>query len=434
MIDPAAIPQIAGDMGELTWHAGALSQVGTAFGDTGARVHGGWQALAGCYIAPEDEQLFAATGPVQGVSASVGEDLRSVGSALSSYAAEVTGIQTRLRTLQAEAVGFAEFALATPDWRDDQGHVDRHNGLLAAVDAQVAAFQDAERRCANAILALYSDRRYVADNGDGVLAPGEYGLTGEALAALAAQGGLPWGSAEALDPGLLGDIGSFFSGVAGGVGDVATDFAGGVGDAASVALAGLGGLIGYADGGFSWETAGTAWSGLNALAFSLTPFGPINQFIDLPFMPRGSAQAAQLETARSLSAFDTWAEIRPGPRHGHLQRPQRGLRTEGRRRRAPRRRRGGRPQRSAGRRAGRGGAGAGGGGPRAAAEHLRHRPEHHGPLPRRGRPTGHLPEADPPPTHVDGPPPPAPSRLRALAATARSPDRRRWTRDPCGTS
>src|SRR5689334_14001122 len=116
MIDPAAVPQIAGDMGALTRHAGELSQVDAAFGDTGARVHAGWQALAGCYTAPEAAQLFAATGPVQGVSASVAEDLRSVGSALFGYASEVTGIQTRLRTLQADAVEFVAYAAANPDW------------------------------------------------------------------------------------------------------------------------------------------------------------------------------------------------------------------------------------------------------------------------------------------------------------------------------
>ena len=202
MIDPAAIPQIAGDMGALTRHGGDLSQVGTAFADTGARVHTGWQALAGSYLAPEAEQLFAATGPVQGTSASVGEDLRSAGSALITYAGEVTGIQTRLRTLQAEAFEFVAFATANPDWLANQADVDRHNQLLAAVDAQVLAFQDAERRCANAILSLYSDRRFVADNGDGVLEADEHGLTAAGLAALAAGGRAAVGCGGGPGPGV----------------------------------------------------------------------------------------------------------------------------------------------------------------------------------------------------------------------------------------
>ncbi|WP_214401703.1 hypothetical protein [Pseudonocardia lacus] len=308
MIDPAGIPQIAGDMAALTRHGGDLSQVGTAFADTGARVHTGWQALAGSYSAPEAAQLFAATGPVQGVSASVAEDLRSVGSALISYAGEVTGIQTRLRALQAEAAQFVAFAAANPDRLANQTDVDRHNHLLAAVNAQVAAFQDAERRCANAILALYSDRRYVADNGDGVLQAHEHGVTAAGLAALAQEGRLPWGAAEALDRGFLGDVGDFFAGVGQGVGDVGGRFAGGLGEAAHGAVTGLGMLVGYADGGFSWETAGTAWAGLNALAASLTPVGLVNQFVDLPFMPRGMAQETLLNTVGALSAYDVWGQ------------------------------------------------------------------------------------------------------------------------------
>jgi hypothetical protein len=311
MIDPAAIPQIAGDMGALTRHGGDLSQVGTAFADTGARVHTGWQTLAGSYLAPEAEQLFAATGPVQGTSASVGEDLRSAGSALITYAGEVTGIQTRLRTLQAEAFEFAAFAAANPDWLANQADVDRHDHLLAAVDAQVLAFQDAERRCANAILALYSDRRVVAGNGDGVLEAHEHGLTAAGLAALAQEGGLPWGTAEALDRGFLGDVGDFFTGVGQGVGDlgdVGGRVLGGVGEAGQIAISGLGMLVGYSEGGFSLETAGAAWVGLGALAANLTPVGTLNQFVDLPFMPRGTAHQTLMDTVGALTAYDVWGE------------------------------------------------------------------------------------------------------------------------------
>lgn len=174
MIDPGGIPQITGDMGLLGEHARSIGDVGTAFPDTGSRVHDGWQALATCYTAPEAESLFAATGPVATVSASVGEDLAAVAGALTAYADEVAVIQARLATLQTQALDFVGGPGAAPGWGDDQGLLDRHDQLLSEVNAAVADFGDAERRCANTIMALHTDRRYVADDGDGVVDPDEH--------------------------------------------------------------------------------------------------------------------------------------------------------------------------------------------------------------------------------------------------------------------
>ncbi len=59
------------------------------------------------YQAPEAGQLLAATGPVRGVSASIGADLKSAGRALEAYAAELREIKARLDALRAEAGAFA---------------------------------------------------------------------------------------------------------------------------------------------------------------------------------------------------------------------------------------------------------------------------------------------------------------------------------------
>jgi hypothetical protein len=99
-----------------------------------------------------------------------------------------------LKALQDQAIAFRATADADPEWREDEGQVDRHNQLLSDVNAAVADFQDAQRRCANSILALYSDRRYVAENGDGTIADNEFGYSKDMLDAVLAQGeGLPWG-------------------------------------------------------------------------------------------------------------------------------------------------------------------------------------------------------------------------------------------------
>ena len=41
---------------------------------------------------------------------------------------------------------------------------------------------------------------------------------------------------------------------------------------------------------------------------NFTPVGVLNQFVDLPFMPRGMAQETLLNTVGSLTAYDVWAD------------------------------------------------------------------------------------------------------------------------------
>lgn len=72
MISAAGIPVIDGDMDALASHASGLSTAGAGITDAGARVHSTWQGLAAVYRAPEAAQLFAATAPIQHVTASVG--------------------------------------------------------------------------------------------------------------------------------------------------------------------------------------------------------------------------------------------------------------------------------------------------------------------------------------------------------------------------
>ena len=159
------------------------------------------------YDAPEAGQLLAATGPVQQVSASVGEDITLVGQALGDYAIELRQLRLRLGALRADAT-----ALVTEvgDVEPSVDQADRSNELLSAVSSAVADFDEAQRRCANKITALYGGVSYRADNGDGVLEIGEYGATAEALDAAAANGGVAWGGvaqgAED-DSNLLSDLG-----------------------------------------------------------------------------------------------------------------------------------------------------------------------------------------------------------------------------------
>ena len=183
MIDPAGIPVIEGDMDALARHAAELIAVGDGFADTGARVHATWQGLRPVYAAPEAEQLFAATAPVQHVATAVGEDVATVGRALAGYAEQVREIQTRLELLRADATTLAADLAAHPAQvpagvlvaGPALARADRAAALDAAVLAAVAEFDEAQRRCATTITALYGGTGYRPDDGDGHLEPGEYG-------------------------------------------------------------------------------------------------------------------------------------------------------------------------------------------------------------------------------------------------------------------
>ena len=155
MINPGAIPQFRGDVDVLEVDASSLRTAGQGVREAGSDVHSTWQGLSAFYEAPEAAQLFAATEPVRSRAGDLGGDLEGVAGTLSGYAAEVRPIAQRLEQLQAEASSFVASVQGDDDWREDGAKVDQHNGLLAAVDQQVLALQDAERRAANAINARF---------------------------------------------------------------------------------------------------------------------------------------------------------------------------------------------------------------------------------------------------------------------------------------
>jgi Bacterial toxin 30 len=166
-LDSSEIPTVEGDMDALAAHARTLDRMGAAFADTGARIHAGWQALGAVYHAPESGELLMATAPVQQVSASVGEDIRTVGTILGTYAEEVRAIQAQLGSLRLQA-GMLETELGPDENRGD--------GIVDQVNAAMAAFDDAQRRCANAIDALRgTGPTYRPDDGVGPVAPDEFG-------------------------------------------------------------------------------------------------------------------------------------------------------------------------------------------------------------------------------------------------------------------
>ncbi|MEU4333473.1 hypothetical protein AB0F59_02475 [Micromonospora lupini] len=288
-------------MDVLATHAQTVRTTGGDFANTGQAVDSAFQGLAPVYKAPEATQLFAATGPVRTVSASVGEDIQAVGAALATYASEVKEIKAQLAALKGQAEQFVGSVKDDEDWREDEGKVNKHNGLITAVNTQVAAFFEAQRKCANTINALYGGRQYRADNADGQAEDGEYGFTADMLNAAAGEdGALPWGSNEEHDRGFFGDVGAFFVGV---------------GEGFVTMLEDLGGLIGRdpTTGEWSWGTAGNSWLGLGKFVWAVSIYiNPvtivIDQTVGMPFMEKGEAGNLLLNAGKSIIAYDTWGE------------------------------------------------------------------------------------------------------------------------------
>ncbi|MFJ7422401.1 hypothetical protein ACIQXD_27940 [Streptomyces uncialis] len=258
-------------------------------------MHARFQGLSAFYTAPEAEQLFATTGPVKSESDVFADQLESVTTALSEYAAEVRPIEARLKQLRADATAFVSGISGDRHWKDDGDKVEENNDLVKDVNAAVAAFWEAERTCANKITALVCGTHFIADDGTG--ASNMYGFSEKDLDSTKE---LPWGSQVEESRRwweVHHHVGSFLKGV----------FVDGLWGT----IRGLGTLVGV-DG---WDAAGQAWTGLakvvTGLAITVTPvLGSVYWAVpekDLPGWLRDSRTAVK-ETGKALVAWDEWGK------------------------------------------------------------------------------------------------------------------------------
>jgi hypothetical protein len=294
VINPDGIPQIEGDLDAVATAGATLERTGRDFAGTGADVNATWQGLSAFYEAPESGQLLAATVPVQTTASAVGSDVTAVGAALSTYADEVRPIKAQLESLRSRAVAFLASIEGDDDWNEDGAKVDEHNQLLSAVNAAVAAWMDAQRRCANTIVALYGGIQYVADNGDGTIEANEFGYSKELLdGATAGDEGVPWGKPEEEDKPWYED--AFNAVVSFGKGLVVDGLWG--------TITGLGNLVGF--GG--WDAFKASWAGLGKLALALSPgYRLIEATIGTPGPSNDELNQTLIDTGKALIAYDTW--------------------------------------------------------------------------------------------------------------------------------
>ncbi|MES9507928.1 ADP-ribosyltransferase [Streptomyces sp. NPDC000609] len=295
MIKPEAIPQYTGNLGQLEKDHASLTKDAGNIRDTGSSVHTHFQALSAYYKAPEADQLFASTKPVQDRADGFADDLEKVASSLSDYASEIRPLVTKLEQLKSDATKFVNDNKDDDDWEYDGDKVEEHNQLRDDITTTVAAFWAAERTCHNKITALFGGTQMVA--GDGTERKDQYGFNADDLK----NAKLPWG-----DP--VEEKHHWYE-----VGHWVKSFVwdGLIVDGIWGTIKGLGTLVGF--GG--WDAMGQAWKGLAQLATglvisSLPGAGTLFWALPddkLPSWLRDS-RTAMKETGKALVAWDEWGK------------------------------------------------------------------------------------------------------------------------------
>ncbi|MEU6119590.1 hypothetical protein ABZ840_34280 [Streptomyces sp. NPDC047117] len=295
-LKPDQIPQYTGDLPQLEKDHAALKKDAGHIRKTGSDVHSHFQGLSAFYKAPEAEQLFATTKPVQTRADAFADDLETVSSALSSYADEIRPLVPKLKALKRKAEAFIRDHKDDEDGDYDEDLIAEHNQLRDDITATVAAFWAAERTCYNKIVALWNGPQMVA--GDGSKKEHQYGFNAEDMK----NAKLPWG-----DP--VEEKHHWYE-----VGHWVKSFVwdGLIVDGIWGTIKGLGTLVGF--GG--WDAMGQAWKGLAQLATGLaivTIGGPAAAaFLTLPDDKLPSwlrdSRTAMKETGKALVAWDEWGK------------------------------------------------------------------------------------------------------------------------------
>ncbi|MFI0711373.1 hypothetical protein ACH4SK_12070 [Streptomyces inhibens] len=291
-VDPADVPVFTGDLDVLEAKTKALSRGGSKVQTAGSDVHKSFGGLAAFYKAPEAEQLFGVTKPVERTAHDLSDDMHVIAGALSTYAREIRPLIHRLKQLKQEAADFRDNEAAEDDWSEDGDLVDENLGRRNKIAEVWAAFQEAERDCHAKIVALVGGKALHT-----IDASHKKGY-GYDAGALKASKSLPWGDAveesvpwwqvweHAYDFGK----GFIVDGVGGTIDGLYTLFGGHGGDAAGQAWLGLAKL--------STAVAITTTPGLNA-AYWMAPGNM------LPSWLRDS-RTAVLDTGKALVAWDQW--------------------------------------------------------------------------------------------------------------------------------
>ncbi|WP_017619842.1 hypothetical protein, partial [Nocardiopsis gilva] len=197
LINPGAIPVPLTAPEELESTATTLISDGEEVAQAGQDIKSSWQGLSGVYSAPESDQLVAALNPVATTGDDFSDAMDTVGEALQTFAEKAAKIKKKLVGLRLEAQDFIDNVASKDDWRDDPDNIAKHNDLISEVGSQQAAYQEAERECANKITSIFGGTTFVPADRQ-VCKPGEVGY-GMGFWDLDQATPTPWGSPQTVD-------------------------------------------------------------------------------------------------------------------------------------------------------------------------------------------------------------------------------------------
>ncbi|GGU68310.1 hypothetical protein GCM10010211_37020 [Streptomyces albospinus] len=291
-VDPAEVPVFTGDLALLETKAKALSRGGSKVQAAGSDVHKSFGGLSAFYKAPEAEQLFGVTKPVERTAHGLSEDMHVIAKALNTYAHEITPLVHQLKQLKQDAADFRATEAADDDWNEDGDLVEENLNRRNKIAEVWAAFQEAERDCHAKIVALVGGKALHTIDASHTKG---YGYDAEALKQ---SKSLPWGDAvEESVPWWQ-------------VWEHAYDFGKGfIVDGVGGTIDGLYTLF----GGHGGDAAGEAWKGLAKLstAFTISTLPVVGQtYLMMPgsMLPSWlrDSRKAMLDTGKALVAWDQW--------------------------------------------------------------------------------------------------------------------------------
>jgi hypothetical protein len=284
-IDPELIPGANLDPDAVDDAARSLRADALAVRDAGVDVVGAWYGLRADYQAPEADRLLSALDPVRSDTATLGDDLEQVATALGRFAQDLRAIKSAFDVVRADAWTFHARIATNPEWEFDPELVAQNTTLLGRVNSVQVQLWDAERECANAIRAIDCLAPWNAGVSDGPADSNTFGLT-----EIPTETAMPWGApVEQKEHCPASAVTSVRSAVWDGFAK----------DVVGEGFLGLGGLIGLDEHGFSTETFTATWGGMGALIGRDPASGQWSW---------GTAGDAWLETGKSLVAWDMWEE------------------------------------------------------------------------------------------------------------------------------
>ena len=257
-----------------------LAQAGRDLSGTADDVHADWAALAGQYVAPEQELVLTAMDTPRQVAGEFLTKMGTASSALSTYAAELRTLRERKRDLQADiarshqlwATADATSAPAqewhgnvavTVDHAKEQAEQEAADFELAVTDRMAQLQADvftAQHACANAIIGIYGGQPFKMVGQARVDYARLHGMDAETILAGVASEQVGWSQ-----PRAYHHTGTVLGRLPGGAWDSVTGFVASIGD--------LAGLNGHG-------AAAASRSGLAQFGGDLLHYDPTGWFSD----------------------------------------------------------------------------------------------------------------------------------------------------------